>query len=482
MCQECDDFDLCQSCYITSTHKRSDAFALIAAEGDTPILLAKAPNAAEQAATKVPLRTNNDREPQCYSFSARRETFQSGSSNPPIPPPVKGPSKRRDDDVDSRPPNLMASSSSFSSSLSSQHANHRLNQHGAGTSSFLEMSSSSFSEHQSSSDPMPYVTECAPVATAHQNGGQGAHVLHRSVYCDGPKCRGASQCIAGPRYTCANCPPSIDLCQGCYSSQSAHNVSHSFKRYDKAGVTEFVMCPPQLQQAQQRQTRELHRSVYCDGIKCRWETQCIVGPRYTCANCSPSIDLCQACYSSCSAHNTSHSFKRFDKAGVSSFVMCPPQLHQQQEQQPRDEYPNATLYGGSARPGVDLPQANRPGGSHVGAAPPNRPPNVSQQEEQTGSDRFEQVLQNGIEVLENEQSKQEEAELHAWILEQVQKNEAAAMEHQNAILLYQQEMLNQQQMLYQQQDVVFSVETEPQILEEVQVPEFDLTEFSSFIF
>ena len=345
-CQDCDDFDLCHACYSTSTHKRSHAFALIATEGATPILLTKPLNVDEQAATEAPLQENNVREPHC----------DSSSSSNSIPRFVKGPSNRSDDGADSRPPNLMASSSSFSSS--------RLNQHSAQTSSFLDISCSSFSEPQSLSDSMPYASGCfrdseaqsdklmisavhdsatysIPVPTVHQNFGNDVNVLHRNAFCDGQKCLGATQGIVGPRYTCANCPPSLDLCQRCYSSQPAHNASHSFKRYDEADVAEFVMCPPQLQrkqqqqqqQPQQRQAVELHRTVFCDGPRCRGAKQGIIGARYTCANCPPSVDLCQSCYSSGSAHNPSHSFKRFDRAGVSSVVMCAPQLQQQQQQQ-----------------------------------------------------------------------------------------------------------------------------------------------------
>jgi hypothetical protein len=102
----------------------------------------------------------------------------------------------------------------------------------------------------------------------------------------------------------------------------------------KLDVSTYITCPPQYQQQPQQQTRqEQHPRVYCDGPRCRGATQCIVGPRYVCANCPPSIDLCQECYTSKAAHNISHSFKRFDKAGLTTFVLCSPQMQQQQQQQ-----------------------------------------------------------------------------------------------------------------------------------------------------
>ena len=141
---------------------------------------------------------------------------------------------------------------------------------------------------------------------------------HSNVFCDGPRCAGATQGIVGHRYTCADCPSSVDLCDACYSSQTAHDASHSFKRFEKSGTLGYMMCPPQ-------KTRpEHHSNVFCDGPMCRGANQCIAGPRYVCAHCPPYVDLCQRCYLSRDAHNPSHSFKRFDKAGTPAYVLCSP--------------------------------------------------------------------------------------------------------------------------------------------------------------
>ena len=149
---------------------------------------------------------------------------------------------------------------------------------------------------------------------------------HLNVFCDGPMCHGATQCIVGPRYVCANCPPTVDLCEVCYASQTAHNKTHAFKRFDKAGVKAHTMCPPQQQEQQQLQaTPGQHLSVFCDGPMCRGVTQGIVGHRYTCAECPSSVDLCEACYTSQTAHDSFHAFKRFNQADVTTYTMCPPQ-------------------------------------------------------------------------------------------------------------------------------------------------------------
>ena len=173
-----------------------------------------------------------------------------------------------------------------------------------------------------SEDDVNYNTATLP---KYQPDVTAPRLLHRGVFCDGPRCRGATQGIVGPRFTCANCPPSVDLCEECYTSRTAHNVSHAFKRFDQPNNTTYTMCPPQQQQPRQ----EHHSTAFCDGPLCRGATQGIVGPRYVCANCPPSVDLCQRCYSSRAAHNPSHSFKRFDKAGVPAYVMCPPQQQAQ---------------------------------------------------------------------------------------------------------------------------------------------------------
>ena len=266
----------------TSTHGRSHAFALIGTEGAAPILLAKPRTADEHDAMEAQRRTNNIPEPHFYSSDARRQNFQPGSSIQPSRCYAKGPSTRSDDGVDCRPPNLMTSSCSFSSPLSSQNANHRLNQPSAETSSFCEMSSSKFSGHQSSSEPMPYVSGCwrgSEVGTAkhafsaaqgnatfhsrlpilpNRYGENEINLLHRNAFCAGPKCRRTTQCIVGHRYTCANCPPSVDLCEECYSSQSAHDTSHSFKRFDESSSSGYVMCPPQ------QITSEEHSNLFFD--------------------------------------------------------------------------------------------------------------------------------------------------------------------------------------------------------------------------
>ena len=52
-CQECANFDLCQKCYSKSTHDRSHAFALIAKEGATPILLASPASSSTEPTINV---------------------------------------------------------------------------------------------------------------------------------------------------------------------------------------------------------------------------------------------------------------------------------------------------------------------------------------------------------------------------------------------------------------------------------------------
>ena len=136
--------------------------------------------------------------------------------------------------------------------------------------------------------------------------------IHSNAFCDGPNCK-AKGCIVGPRYTCTDCPPSVDLCQDCYKSEAAHDASHSFKRYDNpvtASAYAYVVCPSQ-------QKSPIHPNTFCDGPNCKAK-KCIVGPRYTCADCPPSVDLCQKCYKSQVAHDASHVFKRFDKPVTAS--------------------------------------------------------------------------------------------------------------------------------------------------------------------
>ena len=657
-CQTCDDFDLCQSCFANHTHDRSHAFALIAAAGSTPILLAKPQNADLQTATASPLRASAPREPQNYSSAVRHQTFTAASPIPPFAPHVNG-VLREVDDADSTPPYLTESSTSFSSSQ----PGHSLYQDTADASDFSEMSSTSLKAPQPP-DQMPYVPECwqrsknknatpshsepqeetgysaTTFVPSRQNAGSPMSVLHCNVFCDGAKCRDATQCIVGPRYTCAICPPSVDLCQECYTSESAHNTSHSFKRFDQADELAYVTCPPQQQQQQQKQQQqqqtrqEQHPDVFCDGARCRGATQCIVGPRYTCANCPPSFDLCQACYMSKSAHNNSHSFMRFDKAGLTTYELCPPQMpqpqlqqqqqQQQQQQNRQEQHPNVFCDGPRCRgatqcivgprytcancpPSIDLchgcyssqsahnvlhsfkrfdkanlktyvtcpPQMQQPqqqqqtrpeehtdyfcdgprchdatrcivgprytcancppsvdlchtcyssqsahdtshsfqrfdragsssfvtcpplrreqppqyarqdppiiapnGGSHFGAAPPNRPStNAANQGGQHPPDRFHQAMQTGIEVLENVQTQRQNAQF----VEQIRQQQEDALEYQNALLAYQQEMLYQQQMQYQQQQEPVATEqyydNSYQYTEEPAVYEFNVQDY-----
>ena len=82
--------------------------------------------------------------------------------------------------------------------------------------------------------------------------------IHSNTFCHGPNCK-AVGFIVGTRYTCAYCPPSVDLCQDCYKSEPAHDSSHPFKQYDNpmtaAGYT-YAMCPPQSHsQAQPHRSR-----------------------------------------------------------------------------------------------------------------------------------------------------------------------------------------------------------------------------------
>jgi hypothetical protein len=162
------------------------------------------------------------------------------------------------------------------------------------------------------------VDKSVDIFPVYQHGAAAPRARYRIVFCDGPMCRWETEGIVGPRFMCAECPSSVDLCEACYTSQTAHDSSHAFKRFDQPDVTTYTMCPPQKTRPEQ------HSNVFCDGLMCRGATQCIVGPRYMCANCPPTVDLCQRCYLSRDAHNPSHSFKRFDKAGIPAYVLCPP--------------------------------------------------------------------------------------------------------------------------------------------------------------
>ena len=87
--------------------------------------------------------------------------------------------------------------------------------------------------------------------------------IHSNIFCHGPNCK-AVGFIAGTRYTCAYCPPSVDLCQDSYKSEAAHDASHPFKRYDNpmttAGYTyAYAMCPPQ-RYSQAQPPKQAHSS------------------------------------------------------------------------------------------------------------------------------------------------------------------------------------------------------------------------------
>jgi hypothetical protein len=150
--------------------------------------------------------------------------------------------------------------------------------------------------------------------------------IHSNIFCHGPNCK-AVGFIAGTRYTCAYCPPSVDLCQDSYKSEAAHDASHVFKRFDKpvtGSAYAYVMCPPQ-------QKGPIHSNTFCHGPNCK-AVGFIVGTRYTCAYCPPSVDLCQDCYKSEPAHDSSHPFKQYDNpmtAAGYTYAMCPPQSHSQ---------------------------------------------------------------------------------------------------------------------------------------------------------
>jgi hypothetical protein len=134
----------------------------------------------------------------------------------------------------------------------------------------------------------------------------------------------------------------------------------------------------------------------------------------------------------------SHSFQRFDRAGSFSFVTCPP-LRREKPQYSRQDRPSIAPNGGS----------------HFGAAPPNRPStNAANQGGQHPPDRFHQAMQTGIEVLENVQTQRQNAQF----VEQMRQQQEDALEYQNTLLAYQQEMLYQQQMQYQQQEPVATEE------------------------
>ncbi|KAI2490581.1 NBR1-like protein [Fragilaria crotonensis] len=301
-CQTCDEFDLCQSCFDDNIHDGSHAFALIVKEGATPIFLAKPQNAVSQAATSSPLQANPPRQPQYYPSDVRHQTFTTVSATSPFAPNIKG--MLSESDGSDSTPYLMESSTS----LSSSQPHLRLYQHTTDASSFLDTSSTSLkaprpldlvpyeprgwqSSENMNAMPKPLAAQndigntAATSLPPRQNAGEPIHVLHCHVFCKGPRCRGATQCIVGPRYTCAKCPRSVDLCETCYSSQAAHNISHSFKRFDRADSSTYITCPPQQQQQQHQQQQqgrqtghEQHPNVFCNGPRCRGATQCIVGP------------------------------------------------------------------------------------------------------------------------------------------------------------------------------------------------------------
>ena len=254
-CHDCANFDLCQLCYSNNTHDGSHAFALIATEGATPIPLVT--TAAKPAAKESPLQARPVGKQPYSSLGAHHETFKAASSTSPCTRYTHGPSKRRDDG-DSAPPNLTESNSRFSSSSFSSQQPHQKMSHSTADhgSSFLDLSSSRFSERQ------PFTESDVSLK----------HAIHHDFLCHGPKCRGATRGIVGPRYMCAICPTSVDLCEDCYMSQTVHTMSHAFLRLDPADDTAYVMCPLPQQQQQQRQHQpsrqeERHANIFCDGFK-----------------------------------------------------------------------------------------------------------------------------------------------------------------------------------------------------------------------
>ena len=90
--------------------------------------------------------------------------------------------------------------------------------------------------------------------------------IHSNTFCHGPNCK-AVGFIVGTRYTCAYCPPSVDLCQDCYKSEPAHDSSHPFKQYDNpmtaAGYT-YAMCPPQSHSQAQPPQQAHSRTMQSD--------------------------------------------------------------------------------------------------------------------------------------------------------------------------------------------------------------------------
>lgn len=154
---------------------------------------------------------------------------------------------------------------------------------------------------------------------------------------------------------------------------------------------------------------------------------------------------------------------RFDKPGVTRYVLCPPQMQQRVQQ-----------------------VNTRPGSSHVGTTPPYRPStNVANQGGEDPPDRFQQVLHTGLQILENEQREREREEREARILAILQQNQQDTLEYQNSLLAQQQEMLNQQQTQYLQQDPVSieqcyddSYQYTPEVDSSQFTPEVDMFQFN----
>ncbi|XP_075541784.1 uncharacterized protein LOC142575893 isoform X1 [Dermacentor variabilis] len=132
-------------------------------------------------------------------------------------------------------------------------------------------------------------------------------MLHEGIRCDACDERG----ICGPRWKCLLCYD-FDLCGACYMG-GRHNQEHAFLRLNMPGGT-ATRVPPRKTTARTQLSYLAPGGVRFDNICC---DSCghgsILGARWKCDVCA-NYDLCAACYLS-DVHNLDHAFVRFDRPG-----------------------------------------------------------------------------------------------------------------------------------------------------------------------
>jgi hypothetical protein len=266
-----------------------------------------------------------------------------------------------------------------------------------------------------------------PVVTQISNVVDKANpIIHSHVCCDG-----CEMCpLAGPRYVCSVCPGSFDLCSSCYS-KGVHDLTHAFDRFDTPGEAGIRCKPRTTTSCVTPKAIVVHSKICCDGCE-MWP---IVGPRFLCAECPGSVDLCSACYLK-GAHDKSHSFFRLDDPEGPK-VSCPPR-------ESKGSFLSSFPAQGKPRPPF---QESIPPGCHF---PNHQQPGSPDGKSSSLASKMSSFLKaQHKKYQENQQQNNEMEEYFRSMKEQQQEALQAQQEHFEAMQAYSEQMNEQQQQVTQ---------------------------------